>query len=435
MDISSVKMCKSEFNARVNISLAMVQKRSESGAGALIIQFPTPTQDILPELESKSKMMVKAVTFHELTHTLLLLRNPLITDMDLQSTNFELPNAEDVTNAAQLLFSLRHSLNSRNDDDESIETALDDNCSDEDAGHQDTTIITSRALSLNKPIFKNRGYTSTRYARLRTGYAQTVNQHWMGDVREDSKYRCRKLSSKYTLASKAKKSVSAKKHSSSVPKKKILSKRIPTTKEHNKLIEALERHMKFKRLNQSEISKIVHVPQPYISMFLNRRWRGSFESPTWIHMEKQVTAWLRSEGEEVPGDSIPKELEKEAHPSKREGQGRVVDNLNRVQVSVSTLFSLPDIEKQTPRCKYADANKKCPSKKGEEANVEIRSPILKPGALPYPPRSKLHMSFFDANSADQEGERGMRSPHQSWYCKVCTFINEHDKIECKYFDL
>jgi len=112
---------------------------------------------------------------------------------------------------------------------------------------------------------------------------------------------------------------------------------------------------------------------------------------------------VANKSQEVLGKGSPKECEKAERPSRPKGQRRVLDNLSRVQISVSPLISLPDTEKQTPRNKYTGAAKKCPSNKADKAHIEIRSPILKPGALPSLPRSKLHASFFGSNSAEEEG--------------------------------
>eukprot|EP00467_Chlorarachnion_reptans_P002961 CAMPEP_0114508348 /NCGR_PEP_ID=MMETSP0109-20121206/12550_1 /TAXON_ID=29199 /ORGANISM="Chlorarachnion reptans, Strain CCCM449" /LENGTH=289 /DNA_ID=CAMNT_0001687271 /DNA_START=172 /DNA_END=1041 /DNA_ORIENTATION=+ len=86
-------------------------------------------------------------------------------------------------------------------------------------------------------------------------------------------------------------------------KKKIPCERNPTSEADNRLIDRLQKVMDAQKLNQSEISKIVGIPQPYISMFLKRRWRGSFDSPTWIRMVGAVSNWLK--GEKTPPNNEP----------------------------------------------------------------------------------------------------------------------------------
>jgi len=190
-----------------------------------------------------------------------------------------------------------------------------------------------------------------------------------------------------------------------------MSQRNPTSKEQNKLIDKVQNLMNIKKLNQSEISKIVNVPQPYISMFLNRRWRGSFDSLTWIRMVEHVTAWLEQETSKKVGTST----KHSAHKS-----GPIKASQKKEQ-----LPAIPKLSKKNSSPSSSSTHTIRKKGKADQVFQETRSPVLKPdrgeqlNALP----TKLHSSF---QKLPQQN-----STPQSWYCNMCTYLNKATDIECK----
>uniref|UniRef100_A0A7S3YL90 RanBP2-type domain-containing protein n=2 Tax=Lotharella globosa TaxID=91324 RepID=A0A7S3YL90_9EUKA len=156
--------------------------------------------------------------------------------------------------------------------------------------------------------------------------------------------------------------------------------------------------MNLRRLNQSEISKIVNVPQPYISMFLNRRWRGSFDSPTWIRLVEAVSKWLKKEKQNESA-SVHKE-----------------------QLSPSSSPLRKDPARKDPARK--DPTRKDPTRK-DPTESQTKSPERKPERydLPPPLRSSLLPSFI------RSGGDSLRP--FNWRCSVCTYMNHGASIECK----
>eukprot|EP00470_Lotharella_oceanica_P009100 CAMPEP_0170199968 /NCGR_PEP_ID=MMETSP0040_2-20121228/69625_1 /TAXON_ID=641309 /ORGANISM="Lotharella oceanica, Strain CCMP622" /LENGTH=331 /DNA_ID=CAMNT_0010450129 /DNA_START=62 /DNA_END=1057 /DNA_ORIENTATION=- len=183
-------------------------------------------------------------------------------------------------------------------------------------------------------------------------------------------------------------------------RKKIVSQRNPTSKEQCKLIDDVQQMMNILKLNQSEISKIVNVPQPYISMFLNRRWRGSFDSPTWIRLVDAVSKWLKKQQQQSKYPTSKKEppTVKKEQPTKRKEQPIVKK------------------EQQSPS--------NSPKRKDPTVS-QTKSPERKPDRydLPPPLRSSLLPSFI------QSGGDTLRP--FNWRCSVCTYMNQGASIECK----
>ena len=64
--------------------------------------------------------------------------------------------------------------------------------------------------------------------------------------------------------------------------------------EHRQLVADVRAAMQKRNLNQSQVARLVSVPQPYVSMLLKLQWRGSFQSESWLSMVRAFRAWMAS---------------------------------------------------------------------------------------------------------------------------------------------